>query len=132
MGNAAGLRAEGVRWDLSELYTGPSDPRIETDIAEARSRAEVFANTYRGKLAGFDGAMLARALEEYESLSELLYRPAFYASLLFAGDTQSATAQQLVQRTREAHTETGNLLIFFTLELIALTEAHVAGLLSAP
>ena len=71
----AELKADGVRWDLGELYSGPEDPRIESDFAEARRRADEFAKTYRGKLAGFDGATLARVLAEYEALSETLYRP---------------------------------------------------------
>jgi oligoendopeptidase F len=122
---------EGVRWDLSELYAGPEDPRIEGDLAEARRRANVFAETYRGTLAGFDGATLSRVLAEYEALSEVLYRPSFYAGLFFAGDTQNARAQQLVQRTREATTATANLLIFFALELVAFGDEHVAELMLA-
>jgi hypothetical protein len=31
--DAIGLKAEGTQWNLSELYNGPEDPRIETDLA---------------------------------------------------------------------------------------------------
>jgi len=132
--NIPGLKAEGTRWDLSELYTGPEDPRIEADLSEARRRAEVFAQTYRGKLANgqLDGLALARALAEYEALSELEHCPPFYASLLFAADTQNSQAQQLAQHTREAATEIGNLLVFFSLELIALDDQQVLALLAVP
>jgi oligoendopeptidase F len=126
------IKAEGVRWDLSELYSGPDDPRIEDDFANARRLAEGFAENYRGKLAGFDGVKLAQVLGEYQALSEVLHRPSFYASLFFAGDTQNSKAQQLVQRTRETATDTGNLLVFFTLELIALEDQQVAALMKAP
>src|SRR5262244_599982 len=132
--DASGLKAEGTRWDLSELYTGPEDPRVEADLAEVRQRAEAFAQTYRGKVAGgeLDGSALAHALAEYEALSELEHRPSFYASLLFAADTQNSKAQQLVQHTREAATAIANLLVFFTLELIALDEEQLPALLAAP
>ena len=123
--------SNGVRWDLSDLYSGPEDPRIESDIAAASRRAHEFAQTYRDRLAGFDGATLSRVLAEYEALSELLYRPSFYAGLLFAGDTQSSRAQQLVQHTREATTATANLMIFFPLELVALGDEQVAGVMAA-
>ena len=46
-----GLKAEGVQWNLAELYSGPDDPRIEADLAEARRQAEAFAQKYRGKVA---------------------------------------------------------------------------------
>src|SRR5262245_28734754 len=130
----AGLKAEGTRWDLSELYSGPDDLRIESDLTEARRRAEVFAQTYRGKLANgqLDGRALARALAEYEALSELEHRPSFYASLLFAADTQNPQAQQLVQHTREAATAIANLLVFFSLELIALDDQQLQALLVVP
>ncbi|HKA54451.1 MAG TPA: M3 family oligoendopeptidase [Candidatus Binatia bacterium] len=132
--DASGLKAEGTRWDLGELYTGPEDPRIEADLAEVRQRAEAFAQTYRGKVVGgeLDGPALARALAEYEALSELEHRPSFYASLLFAADTQNPRAQQLVQHTREAATAVANVLVFFTLELIALDDTRLAALLAVP
>jgi oligoendopeptidase F len=128
------LKAAGVRWDLGELYDGPDDPRIEADVAEARQRAEAFAQSYRGTITTgqLDGAALARALAEYEALTELQHRPSFYASLLFAADTQNVKAQQLVQRTREAATDIANLLVFFTLELIAVEDTRLAELLAAP
>ena len=128
----AGLKGQGIQWDLSELYQGPDDPRLEADLVEARRRAEAFAQAYRGKVASgqLDGPALARALAEYEALSELEHRPSFYASLLFAADTQNGKAQHLVQHTREASTEIANLLIFFTLEMIALEEQQLAPLLA--
>jgi oligoendopeptidase F len=128
------LKAEGVRWELGELYTGPDDPRIEADLAEARRQAEVFAHTYRGQVSNghLDGPTLARALAEYEALEELRQRPSFYASLLFAADTQNQHVQRLLQRTREAATDTANLVVFFTLELIALEDEQMAVLLAAP
>src|SRR4030095_8192038 len=132
--NTTGFKAEGVQWNLAELYTGPDDPRIEADLVEAPTQAEAFAQKYRGKLADkqLDGTALAQALKEYEALAEVEHRPSFYANLLFAADTQSPKAQQLVQRTREAATETSNLLIFFSLELIALDDEYVAKLIASP
>jgi oligoendopeptidase F len=129
-----GLKAEGIRWNLEDLYAGPNDPRIEADLAEARRQAEAFAQHYRGKITTgvLDGAGLARALAEYEQLSELEGRPSFYANLLFAADTQSPKAQHLVHRTREAATETSNIVVFFSLDLIALDDNQVTGLLAAP
>ena len=132
--NPTGFKAEGVQWNLTELYNGPDDPRIEADLSHARQFAEAFAQKYRDTLANrqLDGMRLAQALKEYEALAEVEHRPSFYANLLFAADTQNPKAQQLVQRTREAATETSNLLIFFSLELIALDDEYVAQLTAAP
>ena len=132
--NTTGLKAEGVQWNLAELYNDPDDPRIEADLAEARRRAEAFARQYRGKIASgeLDGGALAKVLAEYEALADLEHRPSFYASLVFAGDTQNTRAQRLVQHAREASTEIANLLVFFSLELIGLDDQQAATLLAAP
>jgi oligoendopeptidase F len=132
--NTTGLKAEGVQWNLAELYSGPDDPQIEADLAEARRQAEAFAQQHRGKVPSgeLDGSALAKVLAEYEALAELEHRPSFYASLLFASDTQNTKAQRLIQHTREASTEIANLLVFFSLELIGLDDQQAAALLAAP
>lgn len=129
-----GLTAAGVCWALDDLYASPDDPRLEADVTKAKQQAEAFAAAYRGKIASaqLDGPGLAAALAEYEALTALESRPSFYAALLFAADTQNQAAQQLVQRTREAATETSNLSLFFTLELIALDDQQLAALLATP
>lgn len=128
------LKAKGIQWNLSELYSGPEDPQLEADLTKARAQAEAFAQKYRGKVASgaFDGRELAKVLAEYEALAELEHRPSFYASLLFASDTQNSKAQRLVQRTREVATEIGNLLVFFSLELIGLEDQQAASFLAVP
>ena len=129
-----GLKAAGICWALEDLYESPDDPRLGADLAHAKQQAEAFAASYRGKIASgqLDGSGLAAALAEYEALSALASRPSFYASLLFAAETQNQAAQQLVQRTREAATETSNLTLFFALELIALDDEQLAALLATP
>lgn len=129
-----GLKAKGIQWNLGELYSGPEDPQLEADLTKARAQAEAFAHKYRGKVASgaFDGRELAKVLAEYEALAELEHRPSFYASLLFASDTQNSKAQRLVQHTREVATEIGNLLVFFSLELIGLEDQQAAAFLAVP
>lgn len=129
-----GLKAKGIQWNLGELYSGPEDPQLEADLTKARAQAEAFAQKYRGKVASgaFDGRELAKVLAEYEALAELEHRPSFYASLLFASDTQNSKAQRLVQHTREVATEIGNLLVFFSLELIGLEDQQAAAFLAVP
>ena len=37
---APGSSANGVTWDLGDLYRGSDDPRVDQDLAQARQRAE--------------------------------------------------------------------------------------------
>ena len=46
--------ADGVAWDLSDLYASTDDPKIASDLQEAESRADSFAQQYRRQQAKID------------------------------------------------------------------------------
>src|SRR4051812_27711121 len=95
--------ADGVAWDLSDLYAGPDDPALDRDLAASRARARTFEAAYRGKIEpGPDAALLRAALDELEALAEQLDRPLIYASLLHAARTDEPRHGALLAKTREA------------------------------
>ncbi len=126
--------ANGLHWDLTRLYAGPDDPRLEEDLRAARERALRFASRYRGRVAAgeLDAPALRDALVELEALQEISARPGFYASLLAAADTQSATALDLEERTTEAQAEIRTVLVFFDLELTTLADERFAAYVAHP
>src|SRR5271166_3156860 len=73
---AAGLppsSADQVNWDLSDLYSGASDPRIGADLDGALRRARTFEETYRGRIdvpGGPPAELLLEAVCELEALYE--------------------------------------------------------------
>src|SRR3954467_3083508 len=79
--------AEGVAWDLSDLYEGPDDPRIDRDLDGALERARAFEAACRGKIlveGGPSAALLLAATAEFEALAEQMDRPSVFAGLLHA------------------------------------------------
>ena len=42
--------ADGVRWNLADLYQGPNDQSIEHDLTQALRRAQDFEKAYRGEI----------------------------------------------------------------------------------
>jgi oligoendopeptidase F len=122
--------AAGIAWDLSDLYAGVDDPRIEADLAGAIAAAQAFAKRYRGRVASLDAAGLAAAVDELEALQEPASRAGVYASLLFAGDTTAPRHGALLQRVQERGTEARNELVFFELEWVAVDEARAESLLA--
>ena len=124
-------QASSVRCDLTDLYRDPFDPRINEDLRDARRAAEDLAARYRRRIAPgeLSPAELAEALRRYEEILEQGQRPSFYASLLFAANTQDETAKALEQRTQEAWTEIRELLLFFDLEAQEIPEAALRGIL---
>ncbi len=67
--------AEGVTWDLGDLYASGADPQLEADLDEADRRADVFAGAYRGKVAGLSAKRMAGLLAEYEAIADLAGQP---------------------------------------------------------
>jgi oligoendopeptidase F len=124
--------AAGVAWDLSDLYAGADDPRIESDLAAAIAAAEAFAARHRGRVASLDAAGLAAAVDEIERLQEPASRAAVYASLLFAADTSAPRHGALLQRAQERGTAVRTALVFFELEWVAVDDARAEALLADP
>ncbi len=110
------------RWDLAPLYPAPEAPEIERDLASARASADAFAARYEGSVSGLDAASLAEALEGYERLLDLTYRPQMYASLASAVNTLDDVTRALHTRTGEAATEVMNRVRFFDVELAAVSD----------
>jgi oligoendopeptidase F len=127
--------ADGVVWDLGDLYAGADDMRIGADFDSAMERARAFEAAYRGKIhvnGGPPAELLHAALVELESLFEEMDKPAIYAQLLHAAKTDDAKHGALVARTRETQTAIKKHLIFFDLEWVKLSDEAVRPLLEAP
>jgi oligoendopeptidase F len=110
-------------WNLSDLYESPESPAIEADLARVAEDARAFAGAHEGRLADLPGAELARAMERFEAIDEILGRVMSYAQLLFSEDSTSAVAGQFYQRMMERVTDISALTLFFRLELNKIDDA---------
>lgn len=124
--------AEGVRWDLDELYSSPEDPRIEAVLAEALDFAREFEAAYRGRIAELSPADFVAMMKSLEEHSDRTAKPSLYASLLHTIRSTDPAAGRLVSRVREAGAERGRHTVFFGLELAALTDEQVERLYADP
>jgi oligoendopeptidase F len=124
--------ADGVAWDLSDLYRSLDDTALDRDLDTALQRARAFETTYRGKIAAPTVDVLAAAMQELEGLYEQMDRPSVYASLVHASKTDTPAHGALLSRTREKRTEISKHLIFFDLEWVQVADADAARLLAAP
>ncbi|HEY0866046.1 MAG TPA: M3 family oligoendopeptidase [Fimbriimonas sp.] len=108
-----------VRWDLTALFSGLDDPRIEATWSEASRNADAFAAMYRGKIdtPDLDAETLASSLAEVESLYQEIAKPLSYASLRFSADTGDPKIGAFLQKQRERATEINVKLMFYDLEL---------------
>ena len=122
--------AEAVEWNLSDLYDGPDDPRIGSELEEAQAAAAAFRERYRGKLAELTAAELEEAVTELERIDSVATRVETYARLRQAADSTDQARGALVQKVREQNTQIETALLFFDLEWSALDDDLAEGLLA--
>jgi len=78
--------AKGVRWDLSDLFAGPDDPRIQASLTSLDADAQAFAAHYRGTISvpGGPGPQhLLEGIVALEDLYERQWRVSGYAHLRY-------------------------------------------------
>ena len=120
-----------VGWDLDPLVDGDGPEGADRLLDEADERAARFAESYAGRVDELDGAGLAAAMAELETIVDRLGRAGSYAMLRFAVDTADPDNGALLARVQERATAVETKLLFFELEWAAIDDDRVEELLSA-
>ena len=123
--------AEEVVWDLSDLYSGGDDPRIEQDVEQTETAAASFRERYYGQVAELSAADLRAAIEERERIESIFTRAIYYAHLWFSTDMNDSPRGALVARLTEKGAAVDTQLLFFGLELAALEDEQADALLAS-
>lgn len=123
-----------VVWNLSDLFDGIDDPRLDQVLDEQLRRAIAFEEKYRGKINVPDltAETLRDSLVEYESIQQEEAKPGTYASLMFSADTSDPERGALLQRMRERSTEISIHLLFYELDLMAIPDEVLNPLMASP
>ena len=123
--------AEGIRWDLSDLYSGLKDKKIQRDINDLFKKSEEFEKKYRGKINStkLTPRVLQNAVQELEYISEKIGKLLSFAYLVFAEDTGNPENGAFLQMIQEKSTEARKHLMFFELEWIKVSNKKVNLLL---
>lgn len=127
--------AEGIRWDLGDLFSSYNDPQMEAMLRNCLGRAETLANLFRGTVrtpAGPTPEHLLQGIKELEEIEESLSRAASYSGLLYAADSLKPEYQDLEQKVEQRVTEVKNLLLFFELEWMDLDDTAAGFLVEHP
>src|SRR5215813_11755207 len=124
-------------WNLADLYGGTGALALKADLAKSERNAEAMHENYAGKLAALaDGGRgseaLAKAVHEYEALSDLMGRIVSYASLLYAADTSDPARQKFFGDIQEKITTISSKLLFFPLELNRIDDKVLEAAMADP
>jgi len=112
-------------WDLSDLYSGVDDPKLDADMEISKQQAVDFERQYKGSIAVEDlsAAHMRAALDAYETLLCAEYKPQAFAMLHFSTNTQDPQRGALLQKTREFGSTAATHLVFFDLEIGQIPQA---------
>lgn len=123
-----------VRWDLSALFAGIDDPKIEQTWTDQLAKADAFAEKYRGKIDSPDltAETLIQAVQAIEAIYNEVAKPMGFSHLLFATDSASPQIGAFMQKQQEKGTELSVKTMFFELELQAAAASVIDPILANP
>jgi oligoendopeptidase F len=117
------LTTQQATWDLTELFLGISDLKVDQTIREAKIMAEAFEKTYRGKITDLSPDDLLRCLQNVEAFEAKFSDIALFSSLSFSADMTQPQAQALNDKVDKLSATIGKQLAFYSLELGALVKS---------
>jgi len=113
-----------LEWDLSNLYKGYDDPKIEEDMKNIEKLAKKFSSEVKGNL--IDTSLKPEQLKEWYIALEEIFERMFYLSL-FSGLIYSTTSlddnvKELKAKVEEFSVKIRETVIFFELELNLISD----------
>jgi oligoendopeptidase F len=119
-------------WNLADLYPAPDSKEFNADLEKSAAQATAFSESYKGKLASLDGAHLAKAVETYDAMSDLIGRVGSYAQLYYVGDTTDSNRGKFYGDVNNKLTDLGSQLLFFELELNQIDDDALEKAMQTP
>ena len=117
-------------WDLSDLYTAEDAPELKRDMDWLEKACADFAADYEGKLDTLDAAGLLDCIKRNEAISTIAGRIMSFAGLRYYQLTTDGGRAKFLSDSQEKVTTYTTPLVFFTLELNRLDDAHLDTLLA--
>jgi len=118
------LTTTQVTWDLTELFSSTTDPKINQAIAQATALADAFEKTYRGKIIHLNADGLLACLTEMEKFEAKFIDILLYSSLSFSAVMILPQTQALNDRANKLQVAIGKQLAFYRLELGTLLQSN--------
>ena len=109
------LGTTGVKWNLTDLYSGYDDPAIEADISFCQEEAKAINNDYGNRVDNLTAEELNELVARFENLATKLGKLSTFAFLNFATHTHDQQVSAFLQRMREVGSSIGKDTVFFEL-----------------
>jgi len=116
-------------WDLTDFYKAISDKKITEDFKKATDLTVKFKKDYQGKLGKITAVNFAKAIKEYEKISEILGKISSFAYLNYATNLNAAKDTAFYQDTSEKINDISSLAVFFELEINQIEDKKLNSLI---
>lgn len=124
--------ARDIHWDLSDLYESPDSSDFKNDKTYVVKMADKFAESYHGKVKELDPSGMKEALDQYESILDIMGKLGSFAYLRWTTNTEDSSFGKLVQEMNELSSEINQKLLFFELEWTHVEEDRAQQLMHHP
>lgn len=111
------MTTQQITWDLTELFPGITNPKVNQAITQAPALADAFEKTYRGKINQLTADGLLRCLQDVEAFEAKFSDISLYSSLSFSADMTLPQTQALNDRVNKLEASIAKQLAFYSLEL---------------
>ncbi|MFX0087102.1 MAG: M3 family oligoendopeptidase [Candidatus Hodarchaeota archaeon] len=120
-------------WDLSFMYKGYNDPKIDDDIIKAEKLISK-VNNFRGQIKSGEITthQLLDLFQKCETIKSLIGIPRSYGFLLFAQDTTNEHFKSLYNQMEQKFVEIENQLIWIELEINEMADEVLKKCLNDP
>ncbi|MFX0043856.1 MAG: M3 family oligoendopeptidase [Candidatus Hodarchaeota archaeon] len=107
-----------IAWDLTEIFSGPDDPKITTTMDSLSRRANEFINNYKGIIIGddFDSQKLLELFQRREEFQADLAELNLYTNKLYSGNMTIPESEALKNRVEDFGTKISKELAFLELD----------------
>lgn len=117
------------RWDLTHFYPSMNSKEVKKDAENFVKQCTNFQKTYDGKIKLLDAGKLATAIKKYEAIEQLAGKLGSYAQLLYCENVSDPKRAKFYQDTSEMLTDSGAKLLFFSLQLNAISDKALKAML---
>ncbi|MDT0682849.1 M3 family oligoendopeptidase [Roseicyclus sp. F158] len=117
-------------WDLSDLYPAPDSAEFKRDLDWLEEACRSFAEDFEGKLASLGSAGMLDCVLRYERIDIVAGRLMSYAGLRYYQNTTDGERAKFIGDAQQKVTDYTTPLVFFSLEMNRIEDAHLEDLLS--
>lgn len=115
-----------IAWDLTEIFSGPDDPKINEVMDMLSKKTDEFIKNYKGKInkSDFNSQKLLELFQKQEDFKADLAELNLYTNRLYSGNMTIPESEALKNRIEDFGTKISKNLAFIELDIAKLVNRN--------